>query len=301
MVFLQNSALELCFHLVVYFSQQVSLYSSARSFHLQHFDSQSEEIQDKVSVMNRSLLVDCRKRFPVSQTNFMYQIAGFSRGSKKIEDVEKLLVDWERGIILHCKWVLYLGILLNHSYNSFFPATPVSVKWALFRSVAFSQFISGEFVNSHFLGSLQIYHFMNTSDLSFSKYSFSLSLFFMKSGLLFSRFFIALIRTIDFQMIGIKLSLKITNRTVEKICAAFLLSLIRFRKGCRNALSRIVIRSYTRSVEEQRLDTQIILFRKIFGLITCRWWDIGHIADTHLLWIVAGIDLARMESRGRLR
>ena len=50
----------------------------------------------------------------------------------------------------------------------------------------------------------------------------------MKSGLLFSRFFITLIGTIDFQTIGIKLSLKITDRTVEKICSAFLLSHFRF-------------------------------------------------------------------------
>ena len=44
----------------------------------------------------------------------------------------------------------------------------------------------------------------------------------MKSGLLFSRFFKALIGAIDFQTIGIKLSLKITNRTVEKISSAIL-------------------------------------------------------------------------------
>ena len=49
----------------------------------------------------------------------------------------------------------------------------------------------------------------------------------MKSGLLFSRFFIALVGTIDFQTIGIKLSLKITNRSVEKTCSAFLLSHLR--------------------------------------------------------------------------
>ena len=67
---------------------------------------------------------------------------------------------------------------------------------------------------------------MDISDASFSKYCFSLS--FMKSGLLFSRFFIALGGTIDFQTIGIKLSLKITNATVGKICSAFLLPHFRF-------------------------------------------------------------------------
>ena len=62
-------------------------------------------------------------------------------------------------------------------------------------------------------------------------------------------------------------------------------------------LRRIVSRSYTRSVEEKRLDTQIIVFCKILGLITCTCWDISLPADTHLLWIVAGIDLARMDNR----
>ena len=46
-----------------------------------HFDSMSEEFRDKVSVMNRLLHVDSQTRFPVSQTNSMYQIAGFGHGS----------------------------------------------------------------------------------------------------------------------------------------------------------------------------------------------------------------------------
>ena len=50
----------------------------------------------------------------------------------------------------------------------------------------------------------------------------------MKSGLLFSKFFVALIGKIEFQTIGIKLSLKITKRTNEKICSAFLLSHYKF-------------------------------------------------------------------------
>ena len=77
MAFLQKSALEWCFQFVLHLSRQVSLYSSARGFLLWHF----EEFLDKVSVMNLSLLVDCQKRFTVSQTNSMYQIAGFGRGS----------------------------------------------------------------------------------------------------------------------------------------------------------------------------------------------------------------------------
>ena len=34
---------------------------------------------DKVSVMNRTKDVDCQKRFPVVQTNFMYQVASVGR------------------------------------------------------------------------------------------------------------------------------------------------------------------------------------------------------------------------------
>ena len=48
---------------------------------LWHFDLWREEVLDEVSVMNRLLHVDCQKRFLVSQTNSMYQIAGFGRGS----------------------------------------------------------------------------------------------------------------------------------------------------------------------------------------------------------------------------
>ena len=64
----------------------VSLCCLARGSHLWHFDSWSEEFLDKVSVMNRLLLVDCQERFPVS----------VGRGSTKIEDLERLRADWER-------------------------------------------------------------------------------------------------------------------------------------------------------------------------------------------------------------
>ena len=56
--------------------------------------------------------------------------------------------------------------------------------------MTFSQFMPGEFVNSHFLSSLEFFHFMDISDASTSKYFFSLSQVFVKSGLLSSRFFI---------------------------------------------------------------------------------------------------------------
>ena len=81
-----------------------------------------------MSVMNRLLRVDCQKRFPVSQTNSMYQVAGFGRGSTLLEDLEPLPADWEREIIFHCKPAQNLEILWNHSNNSFFPAPPVLVK-----------------------------------------------------------------------------------------------------------------------------------------------------------------------------
>ena len=64
-----------------YLSQQVSLYISPLGSHLWHFDSLSEEFFDKTSVMNRACDVDCQKRFPVSQTNSMYQVACFGSGS----------------------------------------------------------------------------------------------------------------------------------------------------------------------------------------------------------------------------
>ena len=64
-----------------YLSQQVSLYFSALGFHLWHFDSLREEFLDKTAVMNRACDVDCQQRFPVSQTNSMYQMACFGRGS----------------------------------------------------------------------------------------------------------------------------------------------------------------------------------------------------------------------------
>ena len=42
--------------------------------------------------------VDCQKRFPMYQAKSMYQVAGFGR-----EDLERLQVGWERGIISHSK------------------------------------------------------------------------------------------------------------------------------------------------------------------------------------------------------
>ena len=77
--------------------------------------------------MNRLVQVDCQKRFPMYQASSMYQVAGFGRGSAYHEDLEQLPVDWERGIIFHCRLIRRLGILSNHSFNSFFLANPVFV------------------------------------------------------------------------------------------------------------------------------------------------------------------------------
>ena len=68
-----------------------------------------------------------KKRFPVSQTNSMYQVACFGRGSTWIEDLERLPGDWEREILFHCKSILHLEILSNHFFNSPFLVNPVSV------------------------------------------------------------------------------------------------------------------------------------------------------------------------------
>ena len=45
--------------------------------------------------MNRTQDVDCQKRFNVIQTNSMYQVANVCLGLAWIEDLERLLVDWE--------------------------------------------------------------------------------------------------------------------------------------------------------------------------------------------------------------
>ena len=95
-------------------------------------------------------------------------------------------------------------------------------------TVTFSQFMPGEFVNSHFLCSLQFFHLMDISDASISRCFFSLSHFFVKLGLLSSRFFIPTIYAIHVQTIGVSLSLKFTNATVKSINFTFLLQDLRF-------------------------------------------------------------------------
>ena len=88
-----------------------------------------------------------------------------------------------------------------------------------------------EFVNSHFLSSLQFSHFMNTSDASFSKCFFSFSQFSTKPGK---------VRKVIFHMIGLNLSLKFTNCTV---CPPFsaLLQMLPLRATDLFALQELIL------------------------------------------------------------
>ena len=92
------------------------LYCLAPGSRLQHSDSKSKACLCEVSMMSRLVHVDCQKRFPMYRAIFMYQVAGFGRGSANHKDLERLPLDWEGEKIFHCK-----------SYNSFFPATSVFV------------------------------------------------------------------------------------------------------------------------------------------------------------------------------
>ena len=104
----------LCSQFVLHLSRQVALYLPALEWNLWNLDSESEEFLDKVSVLNRTQDVDCEKRFPVFQTNSMYQTARFGRGLTQIEHLERLPVDWEREKKFHCNSILSLEILLHH-------------------------------------------------------------------------------------------------------------------------------------------------------------------------------------------
>ena len=91
-------------------------------------DVRVDKFQNSVDFQCWKLNFGVPKTFPDVPNKFMYQDAGFGRGSAYHKDVEQLPVDWERGILFHCKSVLHLEILLNHSRNEFFPATLVFVK-----------------------------------------------------------------------------------------------------------------------------------------------------------------------------
>ena len=78
-----------------------------------------------------------------------------------------------------------------------------------------SQFVNREFVNSHFLSSLQFCHLMDISDASILKSFFSSRQFSMMSALLSSRFFIPAVDAIQIQTMRMSLSLKFTNASDE--------------------------------------------------------------------------------------
>ena len=111
------------------------MYFSALGFHLWHFDSLSEEFLDNASAMNRTWDVDYQKRFPVSQTNSMYQVACFGRGSTQIVDLERLPVDWENISLSQFSTAIRFYLLKN-SLESFIQfvlscKTPPRISWTL--------------------------------------------------------------------------------------------------------------------------------------------------------------------------
>ena len=166
---------------------------------------------------------------PVSQTNFMCQIAGLGRGSRQIENLERLPVDWEREIIFHFKSILHLRTLWTHSYiiHSFL-ATPVFVKWARvsFAWLSFNSFLenSSDRISWALFNSPTSWTLLNwVSPRTLCRWAILHEIWVALFTILHSLF-----GTIDFHAIGIRFFLKTTNRTVEKICSAFLLSHFRF-------------------------------------------------------------------------
>ena len=110
----------------------------------------------KVSMTKRSVHVGCQKRFPMYQASSMCKVAGFGCGSAFHQDLEQLPVDWERGIIFHCRLIRHLEFSriahIIHSFLQLLYLWDELVK----SSLTFSQFIPGEFVHSHFLSSFSI-------------------------------------------------------------------------------------------------------------------------------------------------
>ena len=92
--------------------------------------------------MNRACDVDCQKKFPCVPDNSVYHGACFGRGPTLIEDLAQLPADWEREIIFHCKSIVYLDILLNHSVIH--PFLQFLYLWndLLYRGMTFSQLVA---------------------------------------------------------------------------------------------------------------------------------------------------------------
>ena len=173
--------------------------------------------------MNRLLHVDCPTTFPDVPSKFHVS-------SRRL---------WSRlsipqGLVMTAGWLgtcdnfpLQIDSTSCNSLESFIQFT-LSCNSCIKSSLTFSQFMPGEFVNSHFLSPLQFFYFTNTSNVSFSKCFFSLRKLFVKPGLLSSRCFISTICIFNFRTIGTNLSFKLTNGTVKKVCSTFLFQHFRF-------------------------------------------------------------------------
>ena len=203
--FLQSSALVLCAQFVLHLSRQVALYFRRRA--------KNSLIRCLWWVEHRTKIA---KNVSLCPDIFLYQVACWSR-LNMIEDLERLPVDWEREKMLHCNSILFLEILLNHSCNSCNSpslATPVFVKWV---AVSYHDFLS---IFDHRICQLaipelfSIFHFMNTSDLSFSKCFLFHDQFFLWSKLLSARFFRSEMDILQFQTLRMSLPLKFTKASV---------------------------------------------------------------------------------------
>ena len=73
-----------------------------------------EFLDDDLGV-NQTWKIDYQERFPVIPMYSMCQEANVCRGSAQAENLEYLLVDWERETVSHCNLVPLLEIILNHS------------------------------------------------------------------------------------------------------------------------------------------------------------------------------------------
>ena len=75
------------------------------------FVLRKSEFLDNDFGTNQTQNINFQKRFPVVQMHSMCQVAGVCRG----DNLEALLVDWERKTISHCDLIPLLEILLTHS------------------------------------------------------------------------------------------------------------------------------------------------------------------------------------------
>ena len=86
----------------------VELMLSLFAFHLGEF-------LEKDFRENQVWKIDYLKRFPVTRVHSMYQMASICCGSAWNENLESLLVDWERETISQCNSIPLPEIPLNRS------------------------------------------------------------------------------------------------------------------------------------------------------------------------------------------